>query len=210
MDKRVKDLSGLKFGFLTVLRYAGRHKRGALWAVKCVCGKEINLPSGDITKNLQRKRQASCGCKRNETIARRNTKHAMSFHPAYRAWDAMRARCYRPSHAAWKNYGGRGIKVCERWRISFASFWEDMGPTWQPGLTLERVDNSQGYSPSNCVWATYTQQLNNTRSNTVIETPAGPMTVANAARHYKINYGTLLYRVKQQWPTLRALNLSTT
>ena len=96
MDKRAKDLSGLRFGFLTVSHYLGHHKRGALWAVNCVCGKQIELPSGDITKNIQRGREASCGCKRNETIGRRNTKHAMSFHPAYRAWDAMRARCYRP------------------------------------------------------------------------------------------------------------------
>lgn len=210
MDKRVKDLSGLQFGFLTVSHYLRPHKRGALWAANCVCGRQIPIPSGDIVKSIQRKREASCGCKRNETIGRRNTKHAMSFHPAYRAWDGMRARCYRPSHAAWKNYGARGIKVCERWKNSFANFWVDMGPTWQPGLTLERVKNSMGYSPANCVWATYQQQMNNTRSNTILDTPAGPMTVANAARRYNVKYSTLLYRLKAQWPMAQALNLSTT
>lgn len=210
MDKRVKDLSGLKFGFLTVTQYQGHHKRGALWGLVCVCGAKVSWPSGDISKAVARGAESSCGCKRKEVIGRRNTKHSMSFHPAYRAWDSAKARCHRPSHAAWRNYGGRGIKVCARWLGSFANFWADMGPTWQPGLTLERKNNSRGYSPGNCVWATVLRQHNNTRTNTYLETPKGRMTIADAARAYGVTYGTLLYRIGKGWPLAKALNLSTT
>lgn len=210
MDPRVKDLRGLKFGFLTVTEYRGQHKRGALWTLLCACGKTTTMPSGDISKCIQRKVESSCGCKRKETIGRRNTKHSMSFHPAYRAWSNMKGRCTDPKHQAWKNYGGRGIKVCARWLTSFNAFWEDMGPTYAKGLTLERVHNSRGYSKTNCEWTTVLRQHNNTRYNRLIDTPKGRMTVADAARAYKMGYALLLNRLYAGWSISRALGLSTT
>jgi hypothetical protein len=82
--------------------------------------------------------------------------------PIYWSWAHMRQRCTSPTNKDWPNYGGRGITVCDRW-AAFEGFVEDMGPTWAPGLTIERVDNEGGYEPGNCRWATKSDQGKNTR-----------------------------------------------
>jgi hypothetical protein len=125
----------------------------------------------------------------------------MSKHPAHWVWRSMIDRCRLPSHQAWHNYGGRGIPVCERWQQSFENFWVDMGPTYQPGLTIERRDNNAGYSPENCYWADRQTQARNTRVNRWIQTPDGLMTVAEAAECSGLGVTTLLYRLNHHWPT---------
>lgn len=114
-------------------------------------------------------------------------------------------RCALPSHQAWANYGGRGIRVCARWLKSFENFWFDMAEGYQRGLTLERRRNDQGYSKANCVWATHKQQASNTRVNRNLDTPNGRMTAAQAADHYGIKRTTLLYRLDHGWSLKQAL-----
>ena len=126
--------------------------------------------------------------------------HGMSRHPAHNVWSAMRNRCYRQKDAGWKNYGGRGIKVCARWRWSFAQFWEDMGPTYKKGLCLERRDNNKGYSKANCVWATRFQQGQNKRNNRILKTPWGPLCFAETARRIGVCLSTLKNRLRDKWP----------
>jgi hypothetical protein len=208
MHHRARDLTGFVVGYLTLTTYAGSDGTKSLWHAKCVCGKTITIPGTEAVKQQKRGIRASCGCMRRATISEKLTTHGMSRHPAFAVWRSMIDRCTLPTHQAWRNYGGRGIGVCEEWRASFAAFWSDMGPTYLHGLTLERKDNSAGYSAANCTWATTKRQANNTRRSRVIETPAGKMTAMQASEAYGVGYSTLLYRLDHDWPVLRALNLS--
>jgi hypothetical protein len=109
----------------------------------------------------------------------------------------MRDRCRLPTHQAWKNYGARGVTVCAEWDVSFEAFWRDMGPTYQSGLTIERVNNDDGYSAANCIWATYKTQARNTRRSRRIATPWGEITLAEAAERSGINVMTLHHRLNR-------------
>jgi hypothetical protein len=206
MHHRAKDLTGLTVGYLTVTQYQGSNGKKSLWAARCSCGRTVVLPGTELVKQEKRGIEASCGCMRRATIGRKRTTHGMSKHPAFAVWRSMLDRCRLPSHAAWKNYGARGITVCDSWRGSFAAFWADMGPTYRQGLTLERENNTLGYSPENCAWRTPKVQANNTRRSHWLDTPAGRMTAAQAAEHYRVKYTTLLYRLSAGWPINRALS----
>lgn len=145
----------------------------------------------------------SCGCRRSQTISRRVTRHGMSHHPAYAVWDSMLARCYRKTSRSYKDYGARGIKVCPRWRASFSNFWADMGPTYLPGLTLERKNVNGDYAPENCTWATWEQQARNKRRS--IRLPRG--SVPEISLRTGISRSTLYYRLAHGWP-LEALEIA--
>jgi len=118
----------------------------------------------------------------------------------YRRWSDMRYRCSNPNFAVYKNYGGRGITVCDRWQI-FANFYADMFPNYAKGMQLDRIDNSKGYSPENCRWVTSKQNNRNRRSNVWVETPDGPMVMSAAAERYNIRPDTLWHRIKNDVPT---------
>ena len=113
----------------------------------------------------------------------------------YRRWSDMRYRCSNPRHAQYADYGGRGITVCDRWQ-EFAAFYEDMYPTFKPGMHIDRINNNAGYSPENCRWATAKQNARNTRRNKWVETPDGLMVLAEAAEKYGIRPDTLWHRVQ--------------
>ena len=114
----------------------------------------------------------------------------------YRRWTDMRYRCSNPRHAQYGDYGGRGITVCDRWQ-EFAAFYEDMYSTYQTGVHIDRIDNNAGYSPENCRWATAKQNARNKRSNRWVETPDGPMVLAEAAEKYGIRPDTLWHRIQR-------------
>ena len=166
MHHRARDLTGLRVGYLTAISYAGSNGKSSLWKVRCDCGKEKQMEASEFMKQKKKGIRASCGCMKRKTIGEKQQKHGMSKHPAFAVWHSMKQRCECPTHHAYKNYGGRGIKVCERWSSSFENFWGDMGPTYKRGLTLDRIDVNKGYAPENCRWATPKEQANNTR-NTV-------------------------------------------
>lgn len=125
--------------------------------------------------------------------------------PEYSVWEAMRCRCNNPAAKHYADYGGRGIKICERWD-SFSLFLVDMGPRPDLNHTIERRDNNKGYEPGNCYWATYKTQASNRRDNIWLVVDGERMILTNAARHLGLQPGTLMARIRSGWSIERALN----
>ena len=196
-----KDLSGKKFGYLTVLKRAGstatKSKR-AMWLVRCVCGKEYKAIGQNLT-NPNRPGVKSCGCRRGEAILSVTGSHGMTKTRQYSTWINMRSRCRNPKDKDYPNYGGRGIEVCDRWYDSFINFWEDMKDGYQDHLMIERLDNDGPYCKANCRWGTQNRQSNNKRDSHYINTPMGRITVTQAARRYGFKDVTLFARIRNGW-----------
>lgn len=110
----------------------------------------------------------------------------------------MLHRCRTPNHTSFERYGSRGICVCKRWE-KFENFLADMQPTFKPGLTLERIDNRKGYSRANCRWATYAEQMRNTRATVMLDTPWGRMCLKDAAARAGMKWLTLRHRIYSGW-----------
>lgn len=196
MPRPRTDYTGTRFGALTCIAPTGENNaRGVrLWLIRCDCGVELR----SAPKNVRRNK--SCGCLRTTLLSEARTTHGMSQRPGYKVWSSMLDRCHLSTHQAWHNYGGRGITVCEEWQTSFDAFWRDMGPTYQPALQLDRRDNMAGYCPQNCRWVSPQVNSQNTRKTRSLETPWGPLPVAEAARRSGLNQSTLHYRLNAGWP----------
>ncbi|MNQ52852.1 AP2 domain protein [compost metagenome] len=162
MSKPSTVQPGCTYGRLTVLREAGRHvfpSGASTRKVECLC--ECGNTTVVYATSVKSGNTQSCGCLIADSTRARTTKHGRVGTPAYHVWGAIIQRCTNPKHPGYKDYGGRGISVCDRW-LSFDGFYADMGDP-PPGLSIDRADNDAGYSPENCRWADSKTQSRNQR-----------------------------------------------
>lgn len=177
------DLTGQRFGLLVAVRRIGGPD--SQWECACDCGglavvQRTHLRSGN-TK--------SCGC-----MGRPNRRHGMWRTKIYAVWRSMRGRCKNPRAKSYANYGGRGIKVCDRWE-SFDNFYADVGQAPFQGASLDRINNDGDYEPGNVRWATKKQQQDNRRDTHRVPTAEGVATLTQLAERSGINKNTLRHRL---------------
>ena len=154
------QMDGQTYGKLKVVKFSHIEKNLAIWVCECSCGNVVKVRGSNLRSGLTK----TCGCSRldNKRLIAAVTKHGQYGKPIYRTWQSIIARCDRPSHKSYKDYGGRGITVCDSWR-KFANFYADMGDR-PAGTTIERIDNSKGYEPGNCEWQDAQHQARNRRN----------------------------------------------
>lgn len=158
------DLVGKKFGRLTVIRRAGHTGKETTWDCICECGKSSTV----IGRDLRNGNTKSCGCLQVEMARNSNIKHGGSARgnktDLYARWEGMKKRCFQPKCKSYKDYGGRGISVCDEWKNDYGAFrdWA-LSNGFRPDLTIERVNNDGNYSPDNCKWIPKSEQSKNRR-----------------------------------------------
>lgn len=178
-----RDLTGKRFGMLTVLSLAEKRRGAIMWKCLCDCGRTSVVRSSNLFRGATR----SCGCQL--------VKHGKKGTRLYYIWGGMKARCYRKSHIWYMRYGGRGVSICDEWRNDFQAFYDwAMANGYRDGLTIDRINNDEGYSPDNCRWATSVCQQNNKSSNIIAEVNGKKQTIAQWAKETGILYQTLYRR----------------
>lgn len=205
-----KDMTGLVFGRLTILGWAGSDKnRKAIWHARCECGVQKTV-SGLLLRNGHTR---SCGCMEAETrvanmrgASERRQSHGMTQASEFNIYHRMVQRCQNPNDPAYVNYGGRGIVVCDRWLDSFENFFADMGARPGKELTLDRRDNNGPYSPENCRWADRETQANNRRGLRLIAFKGVTMSVSQWARQVGLPANALRQRLSSGTPIAEALS----
>lgn len=213
------DLTGKRFGRLTVLEWIPSARGNARWLCRCDCGTE-KVVNG---KSLRNGHSKSCGCYQREEVSQRmrnltpeekrkyaRYSHHMSDSRIYRIYAGMKGRCYGPSNTHYEYYGGRGIKMCDEWLDDFMNFYEwAMANGYEDHLTIDRIDVNGNYCPENCRWATRKEQLNNTRQNRFLKFNGETHTVKEWADITGINVSTLRRRLKNGWSVELALTTPT-
>lgn len=187
----VKDLTGKKFGNLTVLSIfdrKGKSKR-VRWLCLCDCGKKVPVFGCNLTKGNSTK-CSECGQKRS---------HGLSATKLYRVWGGMKSRCNNQKDEAYHNYGGKGIRVCDEWNNDYVVFNEwAKSNGYKSGLTIERKDCNGNYCPENCTWIPKSDQSNNTSRSIRIEFEGKIMTLKDWSVHLNVPYARIQSRIKQR------------
>lgn len=190
---KLKDLTGQKFGRLTVIERAENAKDGrAHWRCHCDCGNEVTVSSYHLTSGHTQ----SCGCL---FLEGNNTHHKMAYTPVYSIWQNMLQRCNNPNRAGYKNYGGRGISVFPEWQENFQAFYNYVSKLehfGEEGYTIDRIDNNANYEPDNLRWADRKTQNRNRRNTILVEYDGKAIPLTEAVESSGIDYATLSSRLR--------------
>lgn len=191
------DLTGRTFGRLTVIQY-DHSKNGAYWLCRCECGKTKVIKGTSLTKGLT----TSCGCKSREMSINRSTTHGMTGTRLYRIRSGMIARCYKENASSYPKYGAKGITVCDEWlgENGFVNFYNwAMENGYKDNLTLDRINPKGNYEPSNCRWATYKEQANNTKATVFLTYNGETKPASEWAEIVGISQSAITQRKNKGW-----------
>lgn len=209
MGRKLVDLTGQKFGRLTVVEYCGRVGHSSSWRCVCECGKETRS-SGNGLRNGTAK---SCGCFRSDRMSGLNYKHGerggenrKRKPPEYKAWEAIKQRCTNPKAKGWEWYGGRGIAMAPEWVNDFPAFLSHVGPRPSPKHTIDRIDSNKDYAPGNVRWASWDVQANNRSNNRIVDIGGYRLTLKEAADAVGLPYKTVKGRIQKGWSVDDALS----
>lgn len=203
---KVKDLVNKRFGRLTILECQEITSKNVIWKCRCDCGK-ITLVS---QTGLLYDKTKSCGCIRKEMLSNRSNAHHHSQTRIYKIWIDIKKRCYNINSINYKNYGGRGITICDEWKNDFMPFYNwSMNNGYTDKLSIDRINNDGNYEPSNCRWVDKFTQANNTRRNHYITYKGKEMTLAEWSKTLNIGYDCLKTRLRRGWSIEEAFNTPT-
>lgn len=203
---RAENLSGRKFGRLTPLYRVPNEttpKKAAIitWKCRCDCGIEKAIGAAALKSSNTK----SCGCQKTESSTALLTTHGKTGSGVHNSWSNMRKRCLDSNYRFYRNYGGLGIRICDRW-MKFENFLEDMGDR-PAGKSIERRENNGNYEPGNCFWATMRQQCVNKRNSRFIEVEGERLHINEWSKRCGIGVGTLRSRMQKGWSQKDAVTL---
>lgn len=200
-----RDLTGQRFGRWLVLKRDDSKTKYPYWICQCDCGKVVSVYGSSLTGG----KSLSCGCRSSELKRAAHTTHGQYGTPLYKVYYGMLGRCYCKKHIDYKWYNQKGITVCDEWRCGFEAFREwAVQSGYKHGLTIDRIDNSKGYSPQNCRWATPKEQAQNRTTNLNYTLDGKTQCLKQWAEEFGVNYRTLYYRVRtRNIPLAKALEL---
>lgn len=209
-----KNRAGEKYGRLTALEYLYTNKRRkAVWLCKCDCGNIVQISSEKLSTGNTK----SCGCLHSDkskekikTLIKKQTKYTRKFEKEISIiFNQMKQRCYNKKCKAYKNYGGRGIKICDEWLENFNSFYLwSIKNNFNSNLSIDRIDVNGNYEPNNCRWITNLEQQNNKRNNKYLEFNGQKHTYAEWSRILNIPSSTISDRIKRGYDTEQILNIN--
>lgn len=201
--QKLIDMIGLRFGSLVVIsRSSHRSGKHVTWECACDCGNK-SVVSGTKLRSGHTK---SCGCAKVAEIVKRSLTHGKCMTPEYRVWTGIKSRCFGKKTRSYKDYGGRGVTMCKKWRDSFEAFYDDMGPRPSPDHSIERLDNDGNYEPGNCVWATRCIQCRNKRNNVVVRFQGSEVLLMELCENLGLRHSLIRRRLYSGWNLDRALS----
>ena len=211
---RLIDLTGKRFGKLVVIERAKDHvsssgQHRVAWLCQCDCGNQKII----VGKELRYNNTKSCGCLAKSLSSKRLKTHGLTKHRTYSILTNMHERCCNKEDKRYKDYGGRGIKLCDEWNRDIVgsvnaikNFYQwSLNNGYREDLSIDRINNDGNYKPSNCRWATQKEQQNNKRNNHILTYNNESLTMPQMARKYKINYEIFRRRIYRGWNIEKAL-----